>query len=69
MKRRRRRSGTSQGGEVMRKMTCEEWELRRLLWRIRSVLSFWVVSLIYCTLGIRLQGGGANHGSNSSGSM
>ncbi|CAN7099425.1 unnamed protein product [Brassica rapa subsp. narinosa] len=43
--------------EVMGKTRCEEWKLRRLPQRIRSVLLFWVVPLIDCTMGmIRLQG-------------
>ncbi|CAH8386496.1 unnamed protein product [Eruca vesicaria subsp. sativa] len=57
MKRRRGRStGANQGGEDMGKTRCEEWELRRLLRQIRSVLSFLVVPLSDCTMGIRLQG-------------
>ncbi|KAH0914006.1 hypothetical protein HID58_028452 [Brassica napus] len=38
--------------EVMGKTRCEEWKLRRLPRRIRSVLLFWVVPLIDCTMGI-----------------
>ncbi|KAL0747610.1 hypothetical protein Bca101_029612 [Brassica carinata] len=39
-KRRQRRSAVSQGGEVMGKKRCEEWELRKFLRWFCSVLSF-----------------------------